>query len=98
MVTLHMISAQLQFKSVTIPILEKLRDLVCTEIQINLVKRFPRDLVAFQFCSTKNFAVTSAIFSALISRRASLNKKAHLVKFPELATDELKWTFIRGPF
>lgn len=70
-------------------ILEKLRDLICSQIPI----RFKTDTIV-------SFSISSSHMMQSVCKHLGINegKKSSTVKFPLLDDDELKWAFIRGFF
>lgn len=75
-------------------LLEQLRDRVCKTIEI---KERENIFVSLSVCST-TMNVHAAKLLGLSFEKSGSRKKSSIVKFPELATDELKWHFIRGYF
>ncbi len=74
-------------------ILEKLRDIICTELPINEY----RENIYIQVFSMEMSEDLCKLLKLDFKENGS-RKKDNIVQFPDLETDDLRWTFLRGYF
>lgn len=70
-----------------------LRDFVCKDLPITQTKKLENP-------NMYGFSISSTIMSSAVCKwlKIAPGKKSDVVQFPDLATDELRWAFIRGYF